>query len=158
MAVIPYIFLPTDSNKLGFRFQDSTIFFPSSSVKFIFKILAFQATAQTLFDIIVHKTPLNFPLYFCFDNLTFVTIYCCAMLQTLSKLHEHELFSFVKKCESTRDKLIVAEVHSYGKFLHDDDTRILFMLTIFIRSLCDNYLIMNWKCQGRSSDVIRCVT
>jgi hypothetical protein len=37
------------------------------------------------------QIPLNFPLHFPLDNLTFVPIYCCAVVQTLSKLHEQEL-------------------------------------------------------------------
>jgi hypothetical protein len=46
--------------------------------------------------------------------------------------------------------------HCSGKFTHEDGTKIIFMLTTFIRSHCDIYVIKYWKCQERSgSDVIR---
>ena len=55
-----------------------------------------------------HQFPLNFILQFSFANPTFLPICYCAMVQTLSKLHEHELFCLRKKCDSVSDRLHAA--------------------------------------------------
>ena len=46
------------------------------------------------------KISLNFIHHFAFNKVTLEHVYCCAVVQALSKMHENELFWFVKKWES----------------------------------------------------------
>jgi hypothetical protein len=67
----------------------------------------FQTSCQKLFVTSFRQIPLYFILHFPLGNLTFVTIYCCAVVQTLSYLHEHKFLWFGKKCVSSSDKLML---------------------------------------------------
>jgi hypothetical protein len=51
-----------------------------------------EASAQTLHDIKFTPNSLNVLLHFSFDILIAVTIYCCAAVETFSKLQEEEFF------------------------------------------------------------------
>jgi len=147
----------------GLRFQNSTlflrIFLCQTSYSNFWLDRKFQASAQTLSDITFSKVPLNFPLGFCFNILTFVPIYSCAVVQTINKLHEHEFLWFGRNVSQHQTgRLLLLTISELRQLTHEVDTRTVFMLSTFIRSLCDSYFIMNWKCQERSvSDVIRCV-
>jgi hypothetical protein len=60
-------------------------------------------------DTILYLIKTKFPyLLFPLINLTFVNTYCCALVQTSSKLHDHEFLWFWKKCQSASDKLLAA--------------------------------------------------
>jgi hypothetical protein len=85
--------------------------------------------------------------------------YSCAVVQTIKKLHENEfLILGTNVCQQCTGWLLLFTVSQLRQLTHKDNTRTVFMLSTFIKSLCDNYLIMNWKCQVRScSDVIRSV-
>jgi len=65
-----------------------------------------------------------------------IPVKCCALVQTLSKLQEHEFFCLGKKCKSTPDKLqtalcnfiVTCSSHIKRKtwyFMHTELTRLL---------------------------------
>jgi hypothetical protein len=57
----------------------------------------FQASARTLFHIRFKPNPLKFFLNFSFHILTFVPLYCCAVVQKLCNLQENEFLRFLKE-------------------------------------------------------------
>ena len=54
----------------------------------------FQASAQILLDNRFKPNSLKFPVLLSFDIQTFVPIYCYAVVQILSNLHEHEYSAY----------------------------------------------------------------
>lgn len=62
------------------------------------------SNAQTIFDIRLTPIFLIFPASFFSDNLTFVPIYSCRVVQILNKIHEQEFLWFGKKYEAASRK------------------------------------------------------
>jgi hypothetical protein len=118
--VLPQLLLAKDRQKTGL-FQACTIFLPffvpQISLSIFWLERSFPIICQKLFDTSLSKIPLNFILQLPHGNLTFVPIYCCAVVLTLSKLHEQKFPWFRKKCESSSDKLHVAVNNSTDTWL-----------------------------------------
>jgi hypothetical protein len=112
-------------------------------------------SAHTTLDIRLRQNSLKFPNSFFFNILNFVPVYCSTVVQTLAKLHELEFYCLWKKCDSSSDRLIAALYNlMFTSSLHLKWISGHFILTTFIRSLCDNYLLIILKCQkGRAKDV-----
>jgi hypothetical protein len=90
-----------------------------------------QEFVPTIFYIRLRQISLKLLLHFPVDILTFVPIYCCSVVQTLRKQHEHELFWFRKKCESPSVMLHAA----LNNFTHQADVWIYFTYTVQFRSI-----------------------
>jgi len=103
-AVLSQLWLDKDIQKPLRHFPVSNVFFPlpcKISLSKVWVDRKFQASSHTHYFILhSDKIPLNSLLNFAVIKLTMVPIYCCTVVQTLSKIHEKELFWFVKKCES----------------------------------------------------------
>ena len=108
-AVLPQCLLVKDRQKYGRRFQVSAIFLffilcQISLSNFWFD-RTFPTGGQTLVGIRLRPNNLyNVLLHFSFGVLTFVPIHCCAVVQTISKLHEQGFLCWENKCDSTSEK------------------------------------------------------
>ena len=93
-----------DRQKRLRSFTVSKVFFHSPCAKF--HVLTsewterFQQVHRQYFILHSDKISLNFIHNFVFNKVTLEHVYCCAVVEALRKMHENELFWFVKKWES----------------------------------------------------------
>jgi hypothetical protein len=116
----------------------------------------FQACAQKLFDIRLDQIPLYFSIHFSSNNLTFTHINCCAIVQSLNDLNDHEHFWFGKKCESAPDKLQCA----VNNFTVTYRSQMKVITVIFLQNIFHQYIVRSvardkLQCQERSTSDVR---
>lgn len=104
-------------NVQSLQFFPPFCFFQISCSKFWVERISL-ANAQILFDFDLDQIPLTFLNNFSFDNQTFKPIYCCAVVQILSNLHENKLFWTGKKSERASCKLCVVCIVSLLSTVH----------------------------------------
>jgi hypothetical protein len=122
----------------GPPFQDSTIFLCFFLCPFSYSNFwldrKFQASAQTQTDIIFTQNSFKFPHRFCFNILIFLPIYSCPVVHTINKIHELEFLWFGRNVSQHQTGwLLLFIISQLQQFTHEDNTRIVFMLSSFIR-------------------------
>ena len=97
-AVLPQLLFEKHRQYFGRVFKFLQFFFAQCCAKFHDKTSEWTECFKEILRIYLildsQKIPLNFLPHFYSANLTFVPVYCCAVVPSLRKLHEQELLWF----------------------------------------------------------------
>jgi len=154
-----YYWLKTDRS-LDVFIMPIQIFFASSCAKFHVQssgcIVNFKQLQGHYLILDSHQIPLNSLLNFFFGSLTFVPIYCYAVVDIYSMLREYKVLWSGRNISQHQTRCMLLCIIPLLHAVHNQvDILIYCMHTVLIRSLCVLWLVLNWKCKkSNSCDVI----
>jgi hypothetical protein len=131
---------------MEFVFKSEKFFFYSSCAKFHLQSSGRtedfkQAHRQTLV-LDSDQIPLIFLLHFSFHILKFLPIYCCAVVQTLSKMHQHEFPWFGRNVSQHQISCTLLCIISLLRAVHTSSGYV----DLFYAHCTDLMTVCSWAC------------